>query len=147
MKRILSILFIMMISITLTGCGESKGDSRFDYIIKQLNTAVDESFERNKGASVVTLEERLMQNISSARIIACGDKPFTKGVDLTKTSYTRNISGYDGSIAYSSTALTKDANINYCMVLATNARGYLNIKVTYENNKPVFSVPIVINGD
>ena len=147
MKRILSILFIMMISITLTGCGESKGDSRFDYIIKQLNTAVDESFERNKGASVVTIEERLMQNISSARIIACGDKPFTKGVDLTKTSYTRNISGYDGSIAYSSTALTKDANINYCMVLATNARGYLNIKVTYENNKPVFSVPVVINGD
>ena len=147
MKRILSILLIGILTITLTGCGAEKGDSRFDYIIKQMNTAVDESIERNNGVSVVTLEERFMQNLSSARIIACGDKPFTKGVDLTKTSYTRNLDGYDGSIAYSSTALTKDANINYCMVLATNARGYLNIKVTYENNKPVFSVPVVINGD
>ena len=147
MKKICSILLIGILVLGLTGCGESKGDSRFDYIIKELNTAVDESYERNKGASIVTIEERLVQDISSARIIACGDKEFTKSVDLTQTSYTRNLDGYDGSIAYGSTSLTDDANINYCLVFATNARGYLNIKVTYDNDKPVFSVPIVLNGD
>ncbi len=152
MKKFLSILFITVVVVGLTGCGssESKGDSRFDYIIKELNTAVDESYERNGGASITTIEERLSQNISSARVIACGDKEFTKDVDLTKTTYTRNLDGYDGSIAYSSTKLSKDAKVNYCLVMATNARGYLNITVNYEKSgddyKPVFSIPVLLNG-
>lgn len=147
MKKNVLLLAILIITIVLTGCGSSeKGDSRFDYIIKELNTAVDESIERNGGVSVVTIEERLEQNISSARVVACGDKVFTKNVDLTKTSYTRSLDGYDGSIAYSSTAMTDKANINYCLVYAINARGYLNVTVTFDNNKPVFSIPVVLNG-
>lgn len=149
-KKILSILLMGFLVVSLTACGESKGDSRFDYIINQMNTASDESYERNGGASVVTLEERFEQNISSARIIACGDKEFTKDVDLTQTSYTRNLSGYNGSIAYPSTAMSDKANINYCLVFATNARGYLNVTVKYEKlekgYKPVFSVPVLLNG-
>lgn len=147
-KRLLGILLIGILTISLTGCGSSgsKGDSRFNYIIDELNTAVDESIERNGGVSVVTIEERLEQNISSARVIACGDKEFTKDVNLTQTSYTRNLEGYDGSVAYSSTAMSDKANINYCLVYATNARGYLNITVKYnKDNKPVFSIPIVLN--
>ena len=149
-KKILLLLLVMVSFVTLTGCGSSgaKGDSRFNYIIKELNTAVEESVDRNGGVSVVTIEERLEQNISSARIIACGDKEFTKDVDLTKTSYTRNLNGYDGSIQYNSTAMSNKANINYCLVFATNARGYLNITVDYDkDNHPVFSVPVVLNGD
>jgi uncharacterized lipoprotein YehR (DUF1307 family) len=146
-KKILSLLTVTVIVFGMTGCGGSKGDSRFDYIIKELNTAVEESVERNGGVSVVTIEERLEQNISSARVIACGDKEFTKDVDFTKTSYTRNLDGYNGSIAYSSTAMTDKANINYCLVFATNARGYLNITVEYDkDNRPVFSIPEVLNG-
>ena len=147
-KKILSILLVGILVVGLTGCGskESKGDSRFNYIIDELNTAVDESIERNGGVSVVTIEERLEQNISSARVIACGDKEFTKDVDLNQTSYTRNLEGYDGSISYNSTAMSDKANINYCLVYATNARGYLNITVKYDkDNKPEFSIPIVLN--
>ena len=150
-RKIFSIVLVGFLFIGLTGCGsKSKVDSRFNYIIDQLNTAADESLERNGGASIVTIEERLDQNLSSARVIACGDKAFTKDVDLTGTSYTRNLEGYAGSIAYSSTALSDKANINYCLVMATNARGYLNIKVSYEkvNNayKPIFSDPELLNG-
>lgn len=147
-RKILSILLMgIMVIIGVTGCGSSsKGDSRFNYIIDELNTAVDESIERNGGVSIVTIEERLEQNISSARVIACGDKAFTKDVDLTKTSYTRNLDGYNGSIAYNSTAMSDKDNINYCLVFATNARGYLNITVKYDkDNKPVFSIPEVLN--
>ena len=146
---IVAILFAML--VILTGCGSNnKGNSRFNYIIDQLNKAVDESYERNDGASIAAIEERLEQDISSAKIIACGDKPFTKEVDLTKTSYTRNLDGYDGTIAYNSTRMSKDSNLNYCLVLATNARGYLNITVNYEkiddnNYKPVFSNPELLN--
>ena len=144
-KGIISILLIVTITICLTGCGGKKGDSRFDYIIKQLNTAVEESLERNNSVSVSSIEGRLTQNISSARIIACGDKEFTKDVDLTKTSYTKNLDGYKGKIEYSSTKMSKDSNINYCLVMATDARGYLNITVNYEDNKPVFSIPELLN--
>ncbi len=149
MKKKIIILLIGVLVVGLTGCGESKGDSRFDYIIEQLNFAVDEVYERNddKKISIVRIEDRLSQNISSARIIACGDKEFTKDVDLTKTSYQSELKGYDGKIYHRATELTKDSNVNYCMVFATNARGYLNIKVSYSNDKPVFSVPIVLNGD
>jgi uncharacterized lipoprotein YehR (DUF1307 family) len=146
-KKLLSVLAIM-VALGLTGCGsKSKVDSRFNYIIDELNTAVNESYERNDGASIVTIEERLEQNISSARVIACGDEPFTKDVDLTGTSYTRNLGGYEGSIQYSSTRLSEKANVNYCLVMATNARGYLNISVSYDaNNKPEFSNPELLNG-
>lgn len=150
-KKLLGILLIGVLTIGLTGCGSSsKGDSRFNYIIDELNTAVDESYERNDGASIVTIEGRLEQNISSARVIACGDRPFTKEVDLTQTSYTRNLDGYEGTIAYNSTRMSKDSNINYCLVLASNARGYLNITVNYEKidddtYKPVFSIPELLN--
>ena len=148
MKKGILLLIILTMAVVLTGCGESeKGDSRFDYIIKELNTAVDESIERNGGVSIVTIEGRLEQNISSARIVACGDKEFTKDVELKETSYTRNLNGYDGSIEYSSTAMTDKANINYCLVYAINARGYLNVTVKYDkDNKPVFSIPVVLNG-
>ncbi|MBR1386518.1 MAG: hypothetical protein IJ568_06780 [Bacilli bacterium] len=148
MKKGILLLIILTMAVVLTGCGGSeKGDSRFDYIIKELNTAVDESIERNGGVSIVTIEGRLEQNISSARIVACGDKEFTKDVELKETSYTRNLNGYDGSIGYSSTAMTDKANINYCLVYAINARGYLNVTVKYDkDNKPVFSIPVVLNG-
>ena len=148
MKKGILLLIILTMAVVLTGCGGSeKGDSRFDYIIKELNTAVDESIERNGGVSIATIEGRLEQNISSARIVACGDKEFTKDVELKETSYTRNLNGYDGSIGYSSTAMTDKANINYCLVYAINARGYLNVTVKYDkDNKPVFSIPVVLNG-
>ena len=113
MKKVFGILIMGILVIGLTGCGESKGDSRFDYVIDEMNTAVEESYERNDGASVVTLEERFTQDISSARIVACGEKEFTEKVDLTKTSYTRNLDGYDGTIQYNSTRLSKDAKVNY----------------------------------
>ena len=144
-RKVFSILLMGVLVVCLTACGGEKGDSRFDYIIKELNTAVDESFERNDAASVAMLEERLMQDISSARIIACGNEKFTKDVDLTKTSYTRNLDGYNGKIIYASDRLSKD-NVKYCLVFATNARGYLNITVKFNDNKPVFSIPVVLNG-
>ena len=155
-KKILIIGLIIMLTgvlIGLTGCGSSsKGDTRFNYIIDELNTAVSEVYERNddKQISITRIEGRLEQNISSARIIACGDKAFTKNVDLTKTTYTSNLDGYDGTILNNSTKITKDSNVNYCLVLDSKSRGYLNIKVTYEkidndNYKPVFSVPELLN--
>ncbi len=147
MKKVFLFLLMGFLVLGLTGCGESKGDSRFDYIIDQLNNAVDESYERNDGASISTIEDRLSQNISSARIIACGDKEFTKDVDLTKTSYQIEIDGYNGKIYHRATRITEDSNVNYCLVFATNARGYLNVKVTYDDNKPVFSIPELLNGD
>ena len=147
MKKVLGILLMGILVIGLTGCGESKGDSRFDYVIDEMNTAVEESYERNDGASVVTLEERFTQDISSARIVACGDKEFTEKVDLTKTSYTRNLDGYDGTIQYNSTRLSKDAKVNYCLVFVKNARVYLNVTVSYNDDKPVFSVPELLRRD
>lgn len=147
-KKILSILLVGVLAIGLTGCGSSssKGDSRFNYIIDELNTAVDESYPDNKGVSVVSIEGRLEQNISSARIIACGDKAFTKDVDLNQTTYTKNLDGYDGTILSNSTRMS-DKNVNYCLVMATDARGYLNITVNYEEDgtKPIFSVPELLN--
>ena len=147
MKKVFGILIMGILVIGLTGCGESKGDSRFDYVIDEMNTAVEESYERNDGASVVTLEERFTQDISSARIVACGDKEFTEKVDLTKTSYTRNLDGYDGTIQYNSTRLSKDAKVNYCLVFVKNARVYLNVTVSYNDDKPVFSVPELLRRD
>lgn len=150
-KKLLSVLLLSILVIGLTGCGSSsKGDSRFDYIIEQLNTAVDESIERNNSVSLVSIERRLEQNISSARVIACGDKAFTKDVDLTQTTYRISLDGYDGKIAYNITGMSKDSNVNYCLVLATNAGGYLNVTVNYEklddgNYKPVFSIPELLN--
>lgn len=150
-KKIISFLLVCFIAITLTGCGsgENKGDSRFDYIIEQMNTASSESLERQGNVSVSTMENRFTQNLSSARIIACGDKEFTKDVDLTQTSYTNNLDGYKGLIATFYENLTKDSNVNYCLVYATNARGYLNVTVKYEKAKdtykPVFSIPELLN--
>ena len=58
--------------------------------------------------------------------------------------------GYDGTIISNSTKITKDSNVNYCLVMATNARGYLNITINYEKldgdiYKPVFSIPELLN--
>ena len=154
MKRNLFLSLLVMVTLfTITGCGSSnKGDSRFNYIIDELNTAVDEVYERNTDnqISINRIEERLTQDISSARVIGCGDKAFTKNVDSTQTTYTKNLDGYDGTIISSSTKITKDSNVNYCLVMATNARGYLNIKVSYEKindttYKPVFSIPVLLN--
>ena len=152
-KKLLSILLVGILVVGLTGCGSSsKGDSRFSYIIDELNTAVDEVYERNNDQqiSVARIEERLTQNISSARIIACGNKSFSKNVDLTQTTYQKSLDGYDGSIISNSTKITKDSDINYCLVMATNARGYLNITVNYEKidddtYKPTFSIPELLN--
>ena len=149
MKKIFSILLMGVLVVGLTGCGGKKGDSRFDYIIDQLNNAVDEVVERNndKKVTISRMEDRLTQNISSARIIGCGEKEFTKDVDLTQTSYRIELNGYDGKIYYSNGELNKDSKVNYCLVFATNARGYLNVTVGYDGNKPVFSIPELLNGD
>jgi hypothetical protein len=152
-RKILSILLIGILVIGLTGCGsKSKGDSRFNYIIDELNTAVSEVYERNNDNQIAInrIEERLTQDISSARIIACGDKVFNKNVDLTQTTYQKKLDGYDGTIISNSTKITKDSNVNYCLVMATNARGYLNITINYEKldgdiYKPVFSIPELLN--
>jgi len=153
MKNRLFGLLLVLAIVGLTGCG-SKGDSRFNYAIDELNTAVDESLERNtdKKTSVVRIEERLSQNIASSRIIACGDKEFDKNVDLTATSYQRNLDGYDGEIITSTTKFLKDTNVNYCLVYVANTRGYINVLVSYEkidsdNYKPVFSIPKLLSGD
>jgi len=138
-----------LLVIGITGCGGSKGDSRFDYIIEQINTASSESLERNGDVSVALMEDRFTQNLSSAKIIACGDKKFTNDVDLTQYSYTNSLTGYKGSIVAFYQALTKDSNVNYCLVYATNARAYLNVTVKYEKAndtyKPVFSIPELLN--
>ena len=127
MKKVLSILLIGIVVIGLTGCGNN-----------------------DQQISVARIEERLTQNISSARIIACGNKSFSKNVDLTQTTYQKRLDGYDGSIISNSTKITKDSDINYCLVMATNARGYLNITVNYEKidddtYKPTFSIPELLN--
>ena len=57
------------------------------------------------------------------------------------------LNGYDGKIYYSNGELNKDSKVNYCLVFATNARGYLNVTVEYDGNKPVFSIPELLNGD
>lgn len=152
-RKLLSILLIGFLVVGLTGCGSSgKGDSRFNYIIDELNTAVSEVYERNNDQqiSVARIEERLTQDISSARIIACGDSAFNKDVDLTQTTYQKKLNGYNGTIISNSTKITKNSNVNYCLVMATNARGYLNITISYENidndtYKPVFSIPELLN--
>lgn len=158
-KKVLIIGQIVMLAIVLiglTGCGssskKSKKDTRFNYVIDELNTAVDEVCERNddKQISVVRIEGRLEQALSSAKIIACGDKAFTKKVDLTQTTYTTDLDGYDGTILSSMTSITKDSNVNYCLVFDSKSRGYLNIKVKYEkiddeNYKTVFSAPELLN--
>lgn len=155
MKKLFSIILMGVLIVGLTGCGGKKGDSRFDYIIDQLNKASDDAVERyDRIISFSDIEDRLTQNISSARLIACGDKEFTKDVDLSKTSYQLNLDGYNGKIVYNTVQFTSDNNdnINYCLVFATNARGYLNVEVKFEKAKddiykPVFSIPILLNGD
>lgn len=149
-RKVLSILLGGVLIVGLTGCGGEKGDSRFDYIIKELNTAVDEALERGNTVSFGEIQERLDMDIASANLIACGDKEFTKDVDLKQTSYTLRLDGYDGKIVYPTEQFTKDTNVNYCLVYASNARGYLNVKVKLENAekgyKAIFSVPVVLNG-
>ena len=155
MKKIFSIVLIGVLIVGLTGCGSKKGDSRFDYIIDQLNKASDDAVERyERIISFSDIEDRLTQNISSARLIACGDKEFTNDVDLTKTSYQLRLDGYNGEIVYNTAQFTgeNNDNINYCLVFATNARGYLNIKVDFEKAKdkiykPVFSIPELLSKD
>ena len=65
MKKIFSILLMGVLVVGLTGCGGKKGDSRFDYIIDQLNNAVDEVVERNndKKVTISRIEDRISQNI------------------------------------------------------------------------------------
>lgn len=149
-KKLLSILLMGVLVVTLTACGGEKGDSRFDYIIKELNTAVDEVIERGETVSFYGIQERLDMDIASANIVACGDKEFTKNVDLKQTSYTMRLDGYDGEIVYPTEQFTKDTKAKYCLVYASNARGYLNITVKLEKAekgyKAVFSIPIVLNG-
>ncbi len=154
MKKIFSILLMGVLIVGLTGCGEKKGDSRFDYIIDELNKASSDAVERyDRIISFSDIEDRLTQNISSARIIACGDKEFTNDVDLTKTSYQVGLDGYKGNVVYNTAQFTgDDNNINYCLVFATNARGYLNIKVEFEKAKdniykPVFSIPELLGNN
>ena len=150
MKKIFSILLMGVLVVTLTACGGEKGDSRFDYIIKELNTAVDEALERGNTVSFGEIQERLDMDIASANIVACGDKEFTKEVDLKQTSYTMRLDGYDGEIVYPTEQFTKDTKAKYCLVYASNARGYLNITVKLEKAekgyKAVFSIPVLLNG-
>ena len=149
MKKIFSIVLMGVLLIGLTGCGGKKGDDRFNYVIDQMNNAVDEVVERNndKKVTITRMEDRLSQNISSARMIGCGEKEFTNEVDLTQTSYRVDLKGYDGKIFYSNEELNKDSKVHYCLVYVTNARVYLNVTVEYDNNKPVFSIPELLSKD
>ena len=127
MKKIFSIFLLGTIVIGLTACGEKKGDSRFEHIVEQLNHAVDEVVERNndKKVTLSRIEDRLSQNLSSARIIGCGEKEFTKDVDLTQTSYRIELKGYDGKIFYNNEELNKNSKVNYCLIYTKDSRVYL----------------------
>ena len=52
MKKIFSIVLMGVLLIGLTGCGGKKGDDRFNYVIDQMNNAVDEVVERNNDKKV-----------------------------------------------------------------------------------------------
>ena len=149
-RKVLSILLGGVLIVGLTGCGSEKGDSRFDYIIKELNTAVDEALERGDTVSFGEIQERLDMDIASANLVACGDEEFTKKPNLDRVSYTLSLDEYDGKIVYPTEQFTKDTKVNYCLVYASNARGYLNVKVKLEKAekgyKAIFSVPVVLNG-
>ena len=149
MKKIISVILMGVLVVGLTGCGEKKGDSRFEHIVDQLNNAVDEVISRNddKKVTISRIEDRLSQNISSARIIGCGEKEFTKDVDLTQRSYRIDLKGYDGKIFYNNEDLNKNSKVNYCLIYTIDSRAYLNVTVKYDNNKPVFSIPELLNGD
>ena len=149
MKKIISVILMGVLVVGLTGCGEKKGDSRFEHIVDQLNNAVDEVVSRNddKKVTISRIEDRLSQNISSARIIGCGEKEFTKDVDLTQRSYRIDLKGYDGKIFYNNEDLNKNSKVNYCLIYTIDSRAYLNVTVNYDNNKPVFSIPELLNGD
>ena len=149
-RKVFSFLLMGVLVVCLTACGGEKGDSRFDYIIKELNTAVDEALERGNTISFGEIQERLDMDIASANLVACGNEKFTKKPNLERVSYTLKLDGYDGKIVYPTEQFTKDTKANYCLVYAADARGYLNVNVKLEKTekgyKAIFSVPVVLNG-
>lgn len=130
-KKILSIIFISILIIGVTGCGSSS--SNISSKINEIVTKVVDNSKQNEYAhtfSISDIQNSLNEKGYKYVFIASGDKEFTSAVNEKK--YTENINNYSGNLYSNGRMMEKDMNVNYCLILDQENGKYYNIKISYK---------------
>ena len=136
-KKLLNILFIGLIVLGLTGCGETSSSSKkitdpINEVVKDIVDGWEDSAYPNYNFNLARIEKDLENKNYGLVFIASGTKEFSVNNIPKNRVYTENVDNYDGTSFISGSMLKEESSIRYCIVYDETEDKYYNVEISYK---------------